>query len=187
MSLASTFNDTQRWTRMIQWGNQFFSRCFDVFQSPVPCNQQYAMSYCEGEGFWLIFPSWNSEHWPLCGESLGLVSRFSPFLSLVSSQCRSGPHEDLNTVTSSITVRLSTHFKYKCTRPPAGWDARLTFAARITSNTISGEWQQTRPGELRREATGSARHKHLTPLWGLEQVCYSHQSHASHNATWFPN
>ena len=87
MSLASTFNlnDTQRWTRMIQWGNQFFSRCFDVFQSPVPCNQQYAMSYCEGEGFWLIFPSWNSDHWPLCGESLGLVSRFFPFLSSLPS------------------------------------------------------------------------------------------------------
>ena len=156
MSLASTFNDTQRWTRMIQWGNQFFSRCFDVFQSPVPCNQQYAMSYCEGEGFWLIFPSWNSEHWPLCGESLGLVSRFSPFLSLVSSQCRSGPHEDLNTVTSSITVRLSTHFKYKCTRPPAGWDARLTFAARITSNTIS------RCEEIRWVTTDKAR-------WGQAQ------------------
>ena len=143
MSLVSTFNDTQRLTRMIQWSISLSLNVLMSFRTHDQCLYNQYMQCHIVRFFRLISPSWNSEHWPLCGESLGLVSRFFPFLSSLLSADQG--HTRFKYSHKFHNSQTLNSFQIKCTRPPAGWDTGWCLMPgwhlrpRITRNTIRGD------------------------------------------------
>ena len=145
------------------------------------------MSYCEG--FWLILPSWNSEHWPLGGESLGLVSRFFPFLSSLPS---ADP--------GHTTRRLKYSHKFHNSQTLNSFQIEMHEAASWVGCLMPGRGWHLQPGSRGTRyydeeiQSDKARGVSLTTDINTWQHCVARskcviptKATQSHNATWFPN